>query len=412
MQDIITTPPPSDFEIDSFRLKIPYHDCEVLSHELDQLYLTVNANTSEIISERLNNRINVGSEYMKLWVQVRSYNALVQTKHKGTYANSPQKYVVVTIHSKLLKASYLDRITLDNIRIIYDTLMDYKVFYCDYDTFLNSEVLDIDFCRNVQIPNWQECKSYILDNLKKTRDLNRGCYEFKGKDNVGLQFGIRDKSTYTNPYIKIYHKYLELTTKSKQFTEMYLNNASDIPTDLFRVEYTLRDKKHYKRYGLDSKLISMLKIPNYHKELIASHMFSFQFESGIYKMHEPRKKAKLKKELLDMNIKTTSDMLVYLLLQSIKNYGDMNYNLEMLFDELDSAQFPRSTRKRLQNRFTDILERMPTKEQDKILKNEHEYKLAQLQIDRSIKNIGINELAISDFESNIYRIRSNTKRVY
>lgn len=412
MQDIITTPPPSDFEIDSFRLKIPYHDCKILSHELDQLYLTINSNTSEIVNERLNNRINVGSEYMKLWIQVRSYNALVQTKHKGTYANSPKKYVVVTIHSKLLKSSYLDRITLDNIRMIYDAVMSYKVFYCDYRTFLNSEVLDIDFCRNVQIPNWQECKSYILEHLKKTRDLNRGCYEFKGKDNVGLQFGTRDKSTYTNPYIKIYHKYLELTTKSKQFTEMYLDNAVGIPTDLFRVEFTLRDKKHYKRYGLDSELIAMLQIPNYKKEYIASHMFSFQFENGIYKMHEPRKKTKLKKELLDMNIKTTSDMLVYLLLQSIKNYGDMNYNLELLFDELDSAQFPRSTRKRLQNRFTDILERLPTKEQDKILKNEHEYKIAMLQIDRSIKNIGINELALSSYESNKDRIQSNSKRVY
>ena len=90
MQDIITTPPPSDFEVDSFRIKIPYDDCKILSPELDQLYLTINSNTSEIISERFNNRINVGTDYMKLWIQVRSYNALVQTKHKGTYANLPQ----------------------------------------------------------------------------------------------------------------------------------------------------------------------------------------------------------------------------------------------------------------------------------------------------------------------------------
>ena len=391
MQDIITTPPPSDFEVDSFRIKIPYHECKILSHELDQLYLTINSNTSEIINERLNNRINVGTDYMKLWIQVRSYNALVQTKHKGTYSNLPQKYIVVTVHSKLLRSKYLDRITLKNIHLVYDAIMDYKVFYCTLKTFLNSDVLDIDFCRNVQINNWSECKSYILEHLRRTRELNRGCYEFKSKDNIGLQFGTRDKSTYSNPYIKIYHKYLELTTKSKQFSEMYLNNAIDIATDLFRVEYTLRDKKHYKRYNLGSRLIDMLQIPNHKKELIASHMFSFQFDSGIYKINEPRKKPKLKKEYLDMNIKTSSDMLVYLLLQSIKNYGDMHYNLELLFDELDSAQFPRSTRKRLQNRFNDILAKLPTKEQDAILKNEHEYKLMMKQVQRSIEQIGINE---------------------
>ena len=391
MQDIITTPPPSDFEVDSFRIKIPYHDCKILSPELDQLYLTINSNTSEIMNERLNNRINVGTDYMKLWIQVRSYNALVQTKHKGTYANLPQKYIVVTVHSKLLRSQYLDRITLKNIHLVYDALMNYKVFYCTRKTFLSSDVLDIDFCRNVQIPNWSECKSYIIQHLRRTRELNRGCYEFKSKDNIGLQFGTRDKSTYTNPYIKIYHKYLELTTKSKQFAEMYLNDAIDIPSDLFRVEYTLRDKKHYKRYGLGSRLIDMLQIPNHKKELIASHMFSYQFDSGIYKTNEPRKKPTLKKEFLDMGIKTSSDMLVYLLLQSIKNYGDMHYNLELLFDELDSAQFPRSTRKRLQNRFNDILAKLPTKEQDAILKNEHEYKLMMMQVQRSIKQIGINE---------------------
>lgn len=391
MQDIITTPPPSNFEIDSFRIKIPYQDCKILSNELDQLYLTINSNTSEIVNERLNNRINVGTDYMKLWIQVRSYNALVQTKHKGTYANLPQKYIVITVHSKLLRSLYLDRITLQNVHLIYDAIMEYKVFYCTRKTFLNSDVLDIDFCRNVQIPNWPECKSYIIEHLRRTRELNRGCYEFKSKDNVGLQFGTRDKSTYTNPYIKIYHKYLELTTKSKQFSEMYLNSAIDIPNDLFRVEYTLRDKKHYKRYDLGSRLIDMLSIPNHKKEYIASHMFSYQFDSGIYKTNEPRKKPKLKKEFLDMGIKTSSDMLVYLLLQSIKNYGDMHYNLELLFDEIDSAQFPRSTRKRLQNRFNDILAKLPTKEQDAIINNELEFKRTMMQVQKSIEQIGINE---------------------
>jgi len=391
MQNIITTPPPSDFEVDSFRIKIPYQDCKILSHELDQLYLTINSNTSEIVNERLNNRIDVGDDYVKLWVQVRSYNALVQTKHKGTYANLPQKYIVVTVHSKLLKSLYLDRITLQNVHLIYDAIMDYKVFYCTRKTFLNSDVLDIDFCRNLQIPNWLECKSYILEHLKRTKDLNRGCYEFKSKDNVGLQFGTRDKSTYSNPYIKIYHKYLELTTKSKLFTERYLNDAIDIPKDLFRVEYTLKDKKHYQRYDLGSRLIDMLQIPNHKKEFICAHMFSFQFDMDIYQVRTPRKKTTLKKELLDMEIKTMPDMLVYLLLQSIKNYGDMHYNLELLFDEIDSAQFPRSTRKRLQNRFSTILAKLPTKEQDAIINNELEFKQAMMQVQRSIEQIGINE---------------------
>lgn len=391
MQNVITTPPPSDFEIDSFRLKIPYDSCNVLSTELEQLYLTINSNTSEIISERLNNRINVGTDYMKLWIQVQSQNARVESKDKGRKAIAPKKYIVVTVHSKLLGSRYLDRITMDNVIHVYNAIMKYNVFSCDYHTFLHSDVLDIDFCRNVQIPNWNECKSYILEHLKPTKQLNKGCYEFKSKDNVGLQFGTRDKSSYTAPYIKIYHKYLELTTKSILFTEKYLNNAIDIPSDLFRVEYTLRDKKHYKGYDIGSKLIDMLNLSSGKKENIASHMFSFQFNEGIYAKSKPRKKPSIKAEYEKLGITTPKHLYIYLLLQSIKNYGNIDYNIELLIQEVNSVGFNKRTLQRTRKEIFTMFSKLPTKEQDSILDNENEYKRIMQSVMKSIELIGINE---------------------
>jgi hypothetical protein len=402
MQNVITTPPPSDFEIDSFRLKIPYDSCNVLSTELEQLYLTINSNTSEIISERLNNRINVGTDYMKLWIQVQSQNARVESKDKGRKAIAPKKYIVVTVHSKLLGSRYLDRITMENVIHVYNAIMNYNVFYCDYHTFLHSDVLDIDFCRNVQISNWNECKSYILEHLKPTKQLNKGCYEFKSKDNVGLQFGTRDKSSYTAPYIKIYHKYLELTTKSILFTEKYLNDAIDIPNDLFRVEYTLRDKKHYKGYKIGSKLIDMLSLSSEKKEHIASHMFSFQFNEGIYAKNKPRVKrdlygderVKYQPHLLEykrLGITTPKHLYIYLLLQSIKNYGNIDHNIELIIQELNSVGFDRRTLQRARKEIFTMFSKLPTKEQDAILDNENEYKRIMQSVMKSIELIGINE---------------------
>ena len=430
MQNIITSPPPSDFEIDSFRLKIPFEKCKILSPELNQLYLTINSNTSEIISKQLNNKINVGTDYMKLWVQIKSINDRLETieYHENNFlldkekskpiVVAPTQFVIVTIHSKLLKSDYLDRITWNNIESVYNMLMSYKVFYCDYHTFLHSDILDIDFCRNVQIPNWSECKSYIIEHLKPSTELGRGINEFNQKDNIGLQFGTRENSSYTKPYIKIYHKYIELTTKSKLFAERYLskqilgglhsqNYVIDIPTDLFRVEYTLKDKKHYQKYNLykqvngkkvvANSLSDMLSLSNEKKEYIASHMFSYQFVEGIYKMKPaPKKKFTYSQGRNAMyqqyEITTPKHLYVYMLLQSIKEYGDAKYNLSLIIDELESVGFNKRTLQRSKKEIYSMFSKLSTKEQDIILDKENEYKRIMLSVQKSIEQIGINEL--------------------
>lgn len=419
MQNIITSPPPSDFEIDSFRLKIPFEKCKILSPDLNQLYHTVNTLTSEIIDSKINNKINVGTDYMKLWIQIKSINDRLETieYHENNFlldkekakpiVVAPTQFVIVTIHSKLLKSDYLDRITWNNIESVYNMLMSYKVFYCDYHTFLHSDILDIDFCRNVQIPNWSECKTYIVEHLKPSTELGRGINEFNQKDNVGLQFGTRENSSYTKPYIKIYHKYIELTTKSKLFTERYLNGAIDIPTDLFRVEYTLKDKKHYQKYNLykqvkgkkvvANSLSDMLSLSNEKKEYIASHMFSYQFVEGIYKMPSPPKKKFTYSQgrnamYQQYEITTPKHLYVYMLLQSIKEYGDVNYNLSLIIDELESVGFNKRTLQRAKKEIYSMFSKLSTKEQDIILDKENEYKRIMLSVQKSIEQIGINEL--------------------
>jgi len=427
MQNIITMPPPSDFEIDSFRLKIPLDKCKILSHELNTTYLTINAETSEIVNEKTNKGINVGSDYMKVYITIRTFNDRITSLEKNKKSMlldrdkiksvnvAPSQFLVITINSKLLRDKYLDRITWNNIELIYDRIMNYKASYCDYHTFVNSDVIDVDFCRNVQIPNWQECKSYILDNLKPTKKLDFGVHEFNRKDNIGLQFGIREKSSYTKPYIKIYHKYIELTTKSKLFAEQCLNDAKDVPKDLFRVEYTLNNRDHYRRYKLykqgygsqqivASALSDMLSLSNEKKEYIASHMFSYQFDEGIYKIKSPRKKSITYSQGRNamyekLQVSTPKHLYLYMLLQSIKEYGDYDYNLSLIITELESVGFNKRTLQRAKKDVYSMFSRLSTKEQDNILDKENESKRMEIEylqilesVKKSIEQIGINEL--------------------
>ena len=420
MQNIITTPPPSNFEIDSFRIKIPLDKCKILSHDLNQLFETYNTYTGERIESKINNKINVGTDYMRLWVQILSINTRLDSIEKNAKSIildidkvksvniAPVQYVVITIHSKLLKSNYLNRITWNNIESVYSMLMSYKAIYCDYHTFLNSDILDIDFCRNVEIPNWSECKSYIIEHLKPTKDLSFGINEFNQKDNVGLQFGTREKSSYTKPYIKIYHKYIELTTKSKLFTERYLKDAIDIPNDLFRVEYTLKDKKHYQKYGLykqvkgkqkvvANSLSDMLSLSNEKKEYIASHMFAFQFNSGIYKSKPmPRKKfiySSARNQMYEQyGISTPKHLFIYMLLQSIKEYGDASYNLSLIIEELESIGFNKRTLQRSKKEVFSMFSKLSAQDQNVILDKENEYNKTYLFVQQSIFNLGINDL--------------------
>lgn len=395
MQNIITTPPPSDFEIDSFRIKIPYDLCTIYSTELEQLYLTINSNTSEIVNERLNNRINVGTEYMKLWIQVAYQNAKINSKlQNGNYTKTrvaPKKYIIVNIHSKLLKDRYLDRITMDNIESIYDSIMSYKQFYCDFHTFINSDVLDIDFCRNVVIDNWKSVAKYILEYVKPSKQTHKGINVFRKKDNVGMQFGQRDKGTKTLPYIKIYHKYLELTTRSKVFTDMYLDNAIHIDKNLFRVEYTLRDKKHYSYYGINnSQLVTFLNLNSVKKESIASHMFSLYFSDGIYSLKKSNR-INVGTKYSEIGIQTPSDFYIYSMLRVLQDNVDFRVNLETIIHEMKGVGFSKPTFYRCRKDIYRILASLPEYTRDVIKMREIEYQLDLKRVQKSMEIIGINE---------------------
>ena len=68
-----------------------------------------------------------------------------------------------------------------------------------------------------------------------------------------MAWSVRTTDKYkTNPYTKIYHKGLEMDTKSFEFYMMYLSNY-DL-TDCFRIETTVKNKEHLKSLNKRLKL--------------------------------------------------------------------------------------------------------------------------------------------------------------
>jgi hypothetical protein len=84
--------------------------------------------------------------------------------------------------------------------------------------------------------------------------------------NSGIEFSKRETSKFKSlPFFKIYHKEMELDSKSKSFAERYLyrNNYKDG----VRMEFTVKNKKHFSYLGVEhNTLRSILNLSDEQKQ--------------------------------------------------------------------------------------------------------------------------------------------------
>jgi hypothetical protein len=91
-------------------------------------------------------------------------------------------------------------------------------------------------------------------------------------------------------------------------------------------------------------------------------------------------------------ISTPKHLFIYMLLQSIKEYGTVDYNLSLIIEELESIGFNKRTLQRSKKEIYAMFAKLSTKEQDIILDKENEWTRIMLSVQKSIEQIGINEL--------------------
>jgi hypothetical protein len=73
-----------------------------------------------------------------------------------------------------------------------------------------------------------------------------------------LQFNKRNSTKFDSaPFLKIYSKTLDLKGKSNIFA---LNYLDAIPQDLWRIEYTIKNKKHLSRFDIGNTFSDLLSL--------------------------------------------------------------------------------------------------------------------------------------------------------
>jgi hypothetical protein len=336
-------------KIDSFKLRIPRVLVKFIDPKFASKYQKVYTNTGEI-DEHINldqNKVNIENGITTRIGVVHSMDA-----------EGGSEYVVFQLNSKQLKHRYFEGINRQTIKIIYNYIMDFKIVFVEYDTFLNGLPSDIDYCLDfsVSLESMQETNQRIYEKILPY------CYKyvskpFRKKTNTGLQFNDRAKATPSKPYCKIYHKSTELKHNSEQFANEYLKNVDF--ENIGRFEYTIKDSKHKRYLKLNFKTLDdLLKIPQKRIEQF--------FFTGIknYTMAQ-----EIMKDYKDIS---PTDRMILELINRLINRGSDKHNI---YTVLNIYEIPQE-KSRMKKKLFDLLEKVDDK--DRLISNQESMQMLRV----------------------------------
>ena len=231
--------------IDSLKLRIRKDKIKVLDKRLISDFIKYYP-SEDLIDEQVNN-----AEPLVIIVNGITYRFYF--KAFITEQKTAQEYLVLQVSAKMLKQSYFEGITINNYKSIVDDINALNVVKITYEAFLDALVSDIDICINQLIDekSLRTAFSLILNHPKPSKKplihhISK-THHIKGIINLGIDFNKREKATNTTPYCKIYHKGIELETKSNEFYTTYLSPMKKSFIDnLVRYEFTIKASKHKK----------------------------------------------------------------------------------------------------------------------------------------------------------------------
>jgi hypothetical protein len=256
-------------KLDSFRLIIPTSQVSKIDPRITQdfhrFYPELDMVDDEIESAKpLTNKIK--------GITSRYYIKSVMQKEGNTL-----ECLVIQLNSKMLGSLYFEGITMSTISKVYDYIIAENLIYVDYRAFMQSMITDVDICIDFNLSpsvSLDVCK-HLYEMTFYTRYVNL----FKPTQKymrAGIEYNSRPKATPGKPFVKMYHKTLELQDKSIEFKEAFLGSI-DI-NDIFRLETTVKNSKDKEKHKIkhckslksflelsDSKLTAICKsaIPNY-----------------------------------------------------------------------------------------------------------------------------------------------------
>lgn len=244
------------FAVDSMRVRIPLRNdkdetqVRILDHGLNAEILEVISATGEVINTRTEK---------KRVKQFMGVNFSCWIERIRTGRDCVQTCLLVSVHSKMLLNNYLRGLCIENVQQLYSFIQSMEVVEFSFDTFLHSKVTDVDIKIDFEGDfEAVECAmGQLADMFKISNKLGVGFRRHgSGEAYTGHSFNERKSATMGNPYMKVYHK---LTEANKEHREFFINHGVHIPHNLWRQEFTLKDKKHMKQIaGIDNSVFNVL----------------------------------------------------------------------------------------------------------------------------------------------------------
>lgn len=294
--------------IDSMKLRLELSSLKAFDQSLKDYLYIVNESTGDIEKEYKRQSKKYLCNGFSVYASIQE-NFLVS---KDTYSDC----LILLINSKQLGSKYFDGITLKTIPLIHDLLRELKILDCSLETFLKGKPTDIDFKKDFELifDEYQEMIKALKKMTKQSSNRDKGYTHHKGQSNNGISWSVRKSNKYlSSPYTKIYHKGLEMHLNgskggSNEFREIYLPYL-DI-TNVFRLETTVKNKKHLESLKLGLKSFSLEELLNLSKASLDKIM-STAFNSHLLPRN-PSLTFKSKKKMSPSDQQLFSSLLAFI----------------------------------------------------------------------------------------------------
>ena len=237
--------------VDSLKIRIPLNRVKVLDSSIGDTVARVSMTTGNILEEAPTTKASRDENGIKTVFSIEQR----ATQHRTV------QYLVILINAKQLGARYFEGITLSNVVELHSYLMGLEVVVFSLKELLKGECTDIDFRKDFTAgeEEMKEALNHMHQQATPSTDYDKGSKLFWKKDNKGLQFNKRTTTKIkTAPFLKVYSKSLDLLHKSNVFA---LAHFDTIPQNLWRLEFTIKNKKHLDSFGIGNKLEDVLSIP-------------------------------------------------------------------------------------------------------------------------------------------------------
>lgn len=299
-------------KIDSLRIYIPEGEYEIIDSYFGELCTITNVYTGETqdVTEALRKTEYRDRTHPNIRTTFSLTNQLDFRGREAMEGDSERPMLLcVLINAKQLRSNYLQGITRESIREIYDFLMSLGAVRFSFDSFLNAHVLDIDVCMDFLCPDDVDHDNDV-DNLYKgllnAPNLLQSDLAQRYKTTTLYFNRGRENAQIGKPHIKLYDKTAELlgfrlrelecgektdvavSNNSRSFFDEYLRGKPIeklVKRGILRIEYTFKNRRFLKAFDLDEvrNLESLLNVEDdvFRSSFVV--MFSKYFEGLLKK---------------------------------------------------------------------------------------------------------------------------------